>query len=274
MRIHRISVQEYLGLKGREYSFELPTAGGLVILEGPNEAGKTTLLRFMQSLLFGNEPAQGALVIEHGAKRYRLEQTGKRSTMRFTSLDEGAVLEKGRLDAMLGGLDGKVYRNIFAFGLSELSELATLTDDDVQERIFSAGVAGAGRNARQAVRQIDGMLNELLRARTNSQIADLSVRLEDAIQHAADARKASDAYGSLRYEEKELLVEIEEEEAKLRKREEELRRYAAMVDIWPLWSERNRALAELDGLEVFEGIPPDAPARAEQALEACRRAWQ
>ena len=141
MRIARIQVDAYLGLRGLDVEVDLPGSGGLVVIEGPNEAGKTTLLRFVRQMLFGgSEEIRGALVLEHEGRRLRLEREGKGT--RYALLDLEAVAADVSIDAVVGHLDAKVYQSVFAFGLDELRSLASLGGSDVQERIYSASVAG------------------------------------------------------------------------------------------------------------------------------------
>lgn len=48
MRLGRVSIGRFRALEGTE----LELGPGLVVVEGPNEAGKSTLLAFIQALLF------------------------------------------------------------------------------------------------------------------------------------------------------------------------------------------------------------------------------
>lgn len=149
MRIERIAATRFGPLRDLDIPLDLPPSGGVVVVEGPNEAGKSTLLRFISAILFGGAPAHGALVVQHGGGHYRIEQRGARGTLALTDLGTGRPVEPTLLQRMVGNLDGKVYRQVFAFGLEELQAISTLTREAVQERIFSAAVAGGGRSVRE-----------------------------------------------------------------------------------------------------------------------------
>lgn len=273
MRIERIEVEEFEALRGRNHRLIhrterglVPSVGGLVVLEGPNEAGKSTLLRFIQTLLFGNELVRGALVLSLNGDSYRLQQNGRRQTLTLTDLASGEPLDRARLEGMIGRLDGKVYRSIFAFGLSELQDLNKLTDSEVQERIYSASIAGAGRSAREAMRTLAGQLDEMLKPRADSTLlATLAQQLRDKQAQVQEARKSSTAYAELLQQEGALRGQIEEQQELLTQREGELRRYTAVLELWPVWKLGQEAFAELKGLKEINDIPTDALARLEQA---------
>ena len=158
MHIARVEVRQYRGLQGLELDLAPGGRPGLVVVEGPNEAGKSTLLGFMRALLFPEprsasdaaELVSGSLTLQDGDKRYRIERDGPRATSRLTDLTTGELLDLPRLSALLGNLDATVYRNVFAFGLSELQAFDALGNEAVKERLYSAAVAGAGRSASEA----------------------------------------------------------------------------------------------------------------------------
>ena len=52
---------------------------------------------------------------------------------------------------------------MFAFGLGELQDLRSLGAEGIRERIYSAGITGAGRSATEALAQIDRAADKLYR---------------------------------------------------------------------------------------------------------------
>ena len=180
MRIVTVHVENYDGLHNRREEFQLPPEGGLVLLEGPNEAGKSTMLRFIQTLLFGSGELHGALILEQGGRRYSLRQSGRRQTLALVDLATGNRLDGTKLSQLLAGLDAKVYRSVFAFGLDELQQLQFLATSGIQEHIFSASVAGAGRNARKVLTRIDRELKELLKPRASARLNNLAAEITQA----------------------------------------------------------------------------------------------
>ena len=152
MHITTISISGFGQFRG----VQLEPAPGLTVIRGPNEAGKTTLLAFIRAILFGFEtdryPALAGgrrggwlEVAMQDGRCFRIERYGERGGAGSLKVYDqaGTDLGDGQLTALLQGVEKKVYRNIFAFGLEELTEFGRLTDAEVAARIYGAG-AGTG----------------------------------------------------------------------------------------------------------------------------------
>lgn len=247
MRLGRVSIGRFRALEGTE----LELGPGLVVVEGPNEAGKSTLLAFIQALLFPTALAaatrvEGSLDLHDADRAYRVIRSGARATHRLLDLASGDQLDLSRLAALTGSLDASTYRNVFAFGLGELQEFDGLTDAAVKERLFSAAVAGAGENAGRASRDLESRLGELLRPRSKETAlgrpAEELRRLQAAATQARDEARAFER------------LERERDDAATlaRTRADELGRTLAQRDwqanllaLWPAWQARAESLAAL-----------------------------
>ncbi|MFH5805062.1 AAA family ATPase [Alienimonas sp. DA493] len=170
MQITDIEIARY----GVWRDLTLPLAGpGLNLLYGPNEAGKTTLMRFIRGVLYGYEPfsthgfrqrnaARGAgrdvestegwdgtihAEIDgapHVLRRFR--EPGGDPRGRLTVTDPfGEVHGEEWLHERLGGLSEAMYRNVYALGIYELQELATLEHADVAAHVHGVSLGPAGR---------------------------------------------------------------------------------------------------------------------------------
>ena len=142
---------------------------GLVVFEGPNEAGKSTLLAFLRGVLFGfprtargkrphYPPLSGG---NHGGRVFLETVSGKITVEREmgraarVTLADGSELSDPEFQKLVGGVDAQTFRTVFAFSLDELSDFESLTGDQVRSRIFSAGVGGAGPSVRQVVQDLE-----------------------------------------------------------------------------------------------------------------------
>jgi uncharacterized protein YhaN len=138
-----------------------PLNPGLNVFYGPNETGKSTLMAFVRSMLFGfekrgsakrYEPLKGgahggSLDIIVGDTRLRLERTQGRhargSAAVYTGEAEG---DETALERLLGGTTKTLYHNVFAFGLEELEQFHTLQESEIATHISGAGLGiGASR---------------------------------------------------------------------------------------------------------------------------------
>ncbi len=177
MRIEEIRVDGY-GTLADVNIRELPV--GLTIISGDNEAGKSTLLDFVRGVLFGfpnrnrrlayHVPLRGGrhggavgLVDEDGA-RWHLERHVGAGDALLTTAD-GLPASHEILQKILGNADDALFRNVFAFGLSELSLFDSLDREEVRDIVFSAGVLGAGRSARRATAELEALRMALVRPR-------------------------------------------------------------------------------------------------------------
>ena len=133
-------------------------SGGLTIVFGPNEAGKTSLLAFIRGVLFGYPDRRqkerqypplrggrhgGRVFVESGQSTWIVERFASPAHLSITQ-SNGSLGSDEDLRRLLGGVDVDLYRNVFAFSLAELQELKSLEVEGVRERIFAAGVVGAG----------------------------------------------------------------------------------------------------------------------------------
>lgn len=126
------------------------------VFYGRNEAGKTTLMQFMRSVLYGfSEERQkryvppvygglagGSLEIENETgllkvQRY-VDPVRVRSVTGDLALTEpnGDVHGSSHLSLLLGGVDELTFNNVFAVGLREIQELGSLDNTDAAEQLY------------------------------------------------------------------------------------------------------------------------------------------
>ena len=238
---------------------------GLTVLLGANEAGKSTHLAFLRYVLFGfpkrttalpqYDPVAGG---RHGGRVTLLDGEEHYELWRYKDDKAPRLIGPGGDEAgehvlagLLGHADAGLFRSVFAFGLSELQSFATLTEEGVRQHIFSAGVVGAGRSAREVSRQLGKQLDELLKgARGKALINDLLRDLELRRAELAAAVGEAAAYGERVAEERRAL-EVAEEHRR-RSAEERLARarLGALGELWPRWHEAREAGLELEAQPV------------------------
>ncbi|MHB9149413.1 MAG: AAA family ATPase [Thermoleophilia bacterium] len=260
---------------------------GLTVFVGPNEAGKSTLLAFLRWVLVGYPsrgvgdhypPLHGG---EHGGRVFLEGTEGEIVVERMVRSRTPHVIFPDRVEQgdeilrrLLGGVDAGLFNSVFAFSLTELQDLKSLTGEGVRDRIFSAGIAGAGRSARQVVARLDKEAAELLRPRKGGTINTLMERLSAAESAASEARAASGEYPALLLEEEESAQRVkvsEEQEEVLRGLSD---RYQMLLELWPHQYDLDEAQRELDALGPVHDLPADSEARlagVHAALDTGRR---
>ncbi len=252
---------------------------GLTVFLGPNEAGKSTLLAFLRWVLVGY-PSRGAGDNypplhggEHGGRVFLMGAEGETAVERMVRSRTPRVIFSDRVEQgdeavrrLLGGVDAGLFNSVFAFSLTELQDLKSLTGEGVRDRIFSAGIAGAGRSARQVVARLDKEAGDLLRPRKGGTINTLIERLAEAESVASEARAAAAGYPALLLAEEEAAARVngaEDREETLRKA---LERYRLLLELWPEQVELDDALHELARLGPIDDVPIDSELRLRDTL--------
>ncbi|HEY4760791.1 MAG TPA: AAA family ATPase, partial [Thermoguttaceae bacterium] len=126
---------------------------GLNVLYGPNEAGKTTLLQFIRSMLYGFSPERRQyLPPVHGGKsggtidvagptgRYEIArhvQTDGGGEQLVITAPDGTRQGEHLVKLLLSNIDEAIFNNVFAVELRELQELATLSDTEAAELLYN-----------------------------------------------------------------------------------------------------------------------------------------
>jgi len=248
---------------------------GISVLLGPNEAGKTTLLDFLRSVLFGfpdrrhSRPGHPPLVGgRHGGaleltgddgRQWRLERhrDGAGPVLTCTNAHEltaelaaiPRATDDESLRRLLGGADAELFRTVFAFGLAELSSFRLLESEDVRDLVFSAGVLGAGRSATRAAKALAAQQALLVRPRQGDATANrLRRRLSELERDLRELRTEAEQYPerALALTRATRLARSARDEAdRCRQRVLDLE---CLERCLPVWNERRAACAELDEL--------------------------
>lgn len=239
----------------------------LTVLVGANEAGKSTQLAFLRYILFGfpkrttslpqYDPVRGGkhggrVTLVEGSERHELWRYRGDKAPRLVQPDGDEVGEEA-VARLLGHADDVLFRSVFAFGLSELQSFGELDKAGVREHIFSAGVVGAGRSAREASRQLGRLGEELLKGgKGKARINDLLRDIESGQSELQAAAREAATYGELVAEERRLQASADElrDQASA---ERALRTHlVALEELWPRWSSARQAESELEGLPAFD----------------------
>ena len=126
----------------------------VTVIYGENEAGKTTLMQFVRTVLYGFSPdrrdhylppvhggqpgGQLTIALPHGRYRVRRHTNGAASgegQVEITSVD-GSYQSCHQLATLLGGVDEAIFNNVFAVGLREIQQLATLNDTQAAQHLY------------------------------------------------------------------------------------------------------------------------------------------
>ncbi|MGM0753337.1 MAG: ATP-binding protein [Bacillota bacterium] len=154
MKLLELHIYGYGKIENKRYSLR-----DLQLFFGENEAGKSTIMSFIHSILFGFPTKHQSLLryepkssTEYGGKILcQLEGHGIVGIERIRGKAAGNVtvqFEDGRMEGeetlqqLLGNMERATYQNIFSFNLEGLQNIQRLKKEDLNRYLFSAGSTG------------------------------------------------------------------------------------------------------------------------------------
>ena len=263
--------------------FEKP----LTLIYGPNEAGKSTYLAFIRTILFGfprrlghqhYPPLFGG---RHGGRidliggdgnRYRVHRLQGRGAGPVTVTGgDGEILDDGALAQLLGNHSRDVFESVFAFTLEELHSGDLLGKSSVNRQIYSAGMGvtklPAAIKTLEAERAMlflkGGSVNRI--ARTAKKLDEIEARLRDVATNAAD-------YGRLTTRRQEVEARVADLKQTRRQGQRRFDRRRQLQDAWDDWNDLITIDRQLAELPVIEDFPADGIRRLEGLEERLRGA--
>ncbi len=270
MRIDEIAVDGFGLLRDRR----LAPAPGLTLIRGANEAGKSTLLAFVRSILFGFEtkshPALaggrrgGWLTVRTGDDRtVRIErygQTGGNGQLRLLD-EEGDDLGPDLLPRILQGVERNVYNNVFAFGLAELAQISNLSTADIAARIYGAGMGTGATSVVEIENRLEKARSELFAKQGRNPRMNVLLAEIDALNAQIDGLDPPAIFRAAGGRRELLQVELTGLSVEAEAIAIERHRLERLRDGWPSWvalGAARTALAELPPAPVdADAIPGD-----------------
>ncbi|MBP1937717.1 ATP-binding protein [Paenibacillus sediminis] len=282
MKIHKLHIEGFGHIQQREFDLD----ENVTILYGPNEAGKSTVLGFMRSMLYGipsrtytqerYEPVHSGV---HGGSMIASDEEGTKWLIeRYAQPPEGTKLQGGRSERLritrtnaegnleqltqsemerilLGGMSREMFKQIFAISLTELQEVALLQSEEMSSFLFHAGIGG-GSSIVHAERKLTAEMDKLYKPRGRNQEAAKIIqsieKLEDTI---AESRLHIGRFNELAAELERTdkhLAELEQLKSKLQADVTKLQR---TISVREAWLKLQEVKMELASLPVFSQFP-------------------
>lgn len=293
MKLIEAHIEGFGRLSNRRLNMDAP----VIVVYGPNEAGKSTLFGFLRTMLYGfarrsslverGEPVHGGrhggrLILESEAgARYMLlrhaDEAGGKPRVRKLSgesaagvshaLQELVMEQKLWENEFLGGVHERLYKGLFAITLTELQEVSLLSGSELGRHLYQAGWEGGAAIA-AAEKEIAREMDALFKARGSSQRMNASIKaLEQADAELKKIADSIESYNSLKSQEGETEQAIAEIAARLPGVQEELRALRKASLLRSSWLRRKLLAAEREKLLYTEKLAPGA----EQAWEELQR---
>lgn len=262
-----------------------PLGPGLNILEGPNEAGKSTTVEFIRSLLYGFQTGRGARKFEplrggqHGGwalardrhgRQLRIERKpgGAAGTAEVTLVGQN---ERLGLEALLHGSDRQLFSSVFAFSLQEMVGLEALQAEGVRSRIYAAATGTGAGSLLKALTATEQRADALYRPRASLPRLNTAIRERDSLRGELDRLRAElDLFNRLEGERRSLEQALTEGHQTEREAERRLLHSRACAAVWEPWVELAEARVALCRLAEVGSFPEEGVSRLEHLLQERR----
>lgn len=280
MKIEQLHIDGFGHFSGTSIG---PLDGNIVVFHGANEAGKSTLHNFLQTVLFGFSRAgtplapvpalaggrHGGRVVVTGTDggRYTIERHAGAHRGKVTlTMPDGSTGGQAELDDLFN-IPSEVYCNVFSFDLQQLFDEKSLERDEIKTNLYGAGMGV--ENLQGALNNLENRMDTIYLAsgrQRSRKVTDLVNRIAEIDRQLVVARHESETW----YQHQERLNEIGSEIQHLHTTRDqaiaERRKQQAVLDAIDDWEALQAALARLELLPEIVTFPEDGPARL-QALE-------
>lgn len=287
MKITALKVDGFGVWNGLEYK---KLNEGLNVFCGLNEAGKSTLMQFIRSMLFGFDGERrrylppvhggrpgGQLTLSDTGGRFQLVRHDDQRDMTdrakaIVQSPDGTQAGESLLQTLLADIDEATFNNVFAVGLQEMQELGTLGDSEAAEMLFRLS-AGLDRVSLVEV------LNELTHSRAilldpqgrTDRISQLITQRNQLHEDLEDFAAILEDYGRLAG----LRNGLDHEAAELQKRadrlQQEARTLELAVNLRDEWRRRDELGQRIARFKSPVTIPSNTVARLKELAKKRHR---
>ncbi|MFA5646570.1 MAG: AAA family ATPase [Candidatus Ratteibacteria bacterium] len=280
MRIEEIYLDGF-GIFHQYHIIGIPS--GITVLYGPNESGKSTLLAFIQQVLFGFPDGRsrkiqylplaggnhgGRIRVRlHNGEVYGIERYGGRREGVQLFLSDGRLGGSQELSHLLGHIKQEVFENIYAFSLSELQDIKTLHSDEMRERMYSAGRGIGEVSIEEAKTFLSNESSNLFTLKGRKPfINNLLKSLKEKEEKIREESKSLERFNILYHEKEELKKELDiaiKDQEYYEKKEVHVEKLLAVWESWVVMQEATRAYNAISAPESF---PEEGKERMEGIL--------
>jgi uncharacterized protein YhaN len=245
---------------------------GVTVIYGPNEAGKTTLMQFVRTMLYGFSPSRrqrylppvnggrpgGSLAVVTNTKG---EANALYRVVRHANLDDpagflgdvtvvspdGVAMGHAHLEALLCGVDESTFNNVFALGLREIQELGSLDDTAAADHLYRL-TGGLDRvSLVDVVRELQSSRQRIVgQADKPGHVASLVLRRDKLREEMRELSGRTDRWLRLATLRSELVEEAKHLDEDIAELEEKVRVIDVALQARELWQSRSEVDQKLE----------------------------
>lgn len=250
------------------------------IVYGKNEAGKSTLMSFIHSILFGfplkqqsdlryepktNSKYGGQVILKSETwGEIRIERVKGRATGDVTVyLEDGSRGGEELLKKVLNGMDKETFQSIFSFNIHGLQQVDRLHGEELNQFLFSTSAIGTDR-IMEAERSIQKQLDKLFKPSGVKPVLNVQLKqLKQTEKKLNEAKVKIDQYETLIKKLETIKADLATKRQQLKTVEEDIVKKREWNRVYPLLIEKQKILQQLDELGDVR-FPIDGVVKLEQ----------
>lgn len=239
---------------GKFHDTTIDLSNRFSLLYGENEAGKSTLVAFITSMLFGfatakhryamYQPKQGSqyggeLTFSHAQNDYWLKRVGGThgGTVTFRNLTTDTALTKDDLAQLLQPLNQELFHQIFCFGERELQAVFDLNRFELVKRIQRIGAIGS-ENWIGLTQELTASAGELYKPRGRVQPLVRLLKQYDELSEKLDTAKMQfQQYQTLQTDAAQTSRELTAVQQQLTRLTDQLNQYQRLIKLYPQYQQ-------------------------------------
>lgn len=265
---------------GKLIDFHLTNLSDFQVIYGKNEAGKSTLMAFIHSVLFGfptkqqqdlrYEPkthsaygGQLVLLTEKYGKVLVERVKGKATGEVTVTMENGQIGGEELLSIVLNHLNKSMFQSIFSFNIHGLQNMNKLKGEDISRYLFAAGTIGTD-SLLKAEQEIQKEMDTLFKPNGRKPVINqLLHELRSREKELNELKIYNGQYEMLKHKQLSLESERSAIQEKIEHHQRELQTVEKMINEWPLYKEKQQIMKRIDAFGTIS-FPANGLERMEQ----------
>ncbi len=249
--------------------------GDMTIFYGQNEAGKTTLMQFIRTILFGFSPERrdkylppvygglaggsahirvpsGSFEVQRHLDAHRPDDIIGDLTV--TDNQNGDIHGNSQLASLMSQIDESIFNNVFAVGLRDIQELGALNNTEAAEFLYRL-TSGMDRVSLIDVMRDLNRRRELLWSTnddTAARLQQLQLARQKLMREIDELRGRTKRWSRIALQAKDVQHQLDDTTQQLKRAERETRLTELSIQIAQRW--RQRAAISMN-IEAFGKLP-------------------